>query len=199
MSAINQIWSAVAIFLLYYSLNTLARVQWTFKAGIISFIDPLFGNSDITRESFLLIGIPVITIATFVAISISFIYYKESSKLGKVWHKRVPRFLNLDVPNSLSKDWAVLSLSLIFIPYCINLQQFYLFLVKDIKAFQSSGLSVSIWHPTWPTILFTDEYRYGSSNGFTFWPLYMPLLYLIIEIFLMFYILKYLRKLFSRK
>ncbi|MEM8719471.1 MAG: hypothetical protein AAGE84_09195 [Cyanobacteria bacterium P01_G01_bin.39] len=203
---INKIWSTIAIFLLFYSFNTLAIVQWNIENGILPSPLSIFGNEAISRDSILYIGIPVILILLLVLIYLCNLYYENSTKVGDRWNQRVPIFLDMDIKidknkvakNIFVKSWGWLSIISLIIPYLISLQQLYKFFRVSNKAFHlDSGNVVSILHPTSPLVLFGEQYRYGGVDGWTFFPLYIPIFFVVLELLTLFLLCSYLVKIFK--
>lgn len=199
---INWVWSGITLFLLIYSWNTFATVQWAEEKLTISFPLPIFGKDGLPRDMILYIGIPVILILLLVLLYLSNAYYDNSTKLGDKWNQRVPIFLDLDInmknikvaENRFVKNWNRLSIISLIFPYLISLHQLYKFFRVSDKAFLKSGDKVSIFHPTSPFVILTDQYRYGGQDGWTFFPLYIPILFIALELIVFFYLYKYLKK-----
>lgn len=166
---------------------------------------PIFGKDGLPRDMILYIGIPIILILLLILLYLSNAYYDNSIEVGDKWNQRVPIFLDLDIKmknikvseNKFVKRWSLLSIISLIFPYLVSIQQLYKFFRVPDKAFLESGEKVSIFNPTSPLDLFTDQYRYGSADGWTFFPLYIPILFIILELIVSFHLYKYLKRIFN--
>lgn len=202
MNTLNSIWNSLLTFQLFFSLNVLAVVQYTWDGGIID-IGITFFSID-NQDGLLLIGIPIIAILNGLIIWLSFKYYYEVKTIHKTissWQNLIPDLLGKgDLPPSISIIWSRLTIALMIIPHFIGIQQYYKFLNYGDKAIDRlTGTEYSIWMLQPPTIFFTDSFRYGNENGFSFWPFYIPLLYSLIELSITFYLATYFYEVFKNK
>lgn len=199
--ALNQAWTTLTLFMVFVSVNILAVVQWKIPGGVVVLPTSVFDK--VARESILYLGIPVVAVMLFFSVKICNEYLRVTESLGSHWSKRVPILFNLDLKEirrsspMVARFWSGLVFVILVVPLIINIQQLHKFLVEDIKAIhRESGREVSIFQPDWPTVIFFDEYRYGSHDGFTFWPVYTPIIFLALELFLVAYVARYLVRIY---
>ncbi len=186
-ATLNRLWTAFALFMLVVATNIFAVVQWTIPDGVAP--SPLSVTLGRDSPSVLYVGIPVVAVLILLSLWVCVAYFRLTEGTSSHWYDRVPVLFNANVEEleHVSRTgtllWRGLPFVILTVALAMNLQQLHKFLVSGIPVVRrEDGTQVSMFLPEWPSVLFSDAYRYSSIEGFTFWPLYTPIMFFLLEL-----------------